>query len=279
MAVADIKRELRFSAADRAIFPSDLWNYLSPALEAWADIYNALKYSKRVILKGPPGTGKSTAGSEYGRDHVGLERFTITPETCAGELFGRMSMNITNGTMEWKPSYCARSWLNGDRAVVDEIDKAGGDTIPFLHMWLDDSRMAVMTTPDGQTIRPKESFSVVATTNEEYEAIPEALLDRFVVRRHVGKPNPHLLMSLPRVLAIPAGYVLYAPNPPKEIAKLTTRSWVEMGRLINTHGLSVREAFEIILGDKNAKDAALAVDAANAKAAAEQAAKQVAELA
>lgn len=258
-----MERTVSLSATDYAQLPADIHPAVKEAIAQWNDAYNVIRYADRALFAGPPGTGKTTASSKHGpRNGQSLERFCITYETTNGQIWG--GYMPTDKGLEYKHSWCARAWINGSCAVVDEIDQAGGDTIPGLHAWLDDLAVARMTLATGETITPKDGFRCFATTNHP-ESIPEALADRFVIKREILFPDPRILFSLPRAVRPAASYALYSNNVEKSLAKLRTRSWVEIGRLMDRHGLGTRDAVAIVAGPKLAKDVALAIEVAASK--------------
>ena len=258
-----MERTVSLSATEYAQLPADLHSAIKEAISIWNDAYNVIRYADRALFAGPPGTGKTTASSKHGpRNGQGLERFCITSETTNGQIWG--GYMPTEKGLEYKHSWCARAWLNGSCAVVDEIDQAGGDTIPGLHAWLDDLNVAKMTLATGDVISPKEGFRCFATTNHP-ESVPEALSDRFVIKRTILVPDPRILFSLPRAIRPAAGYSLYGQNTDKALSKLKTRAWVEIGRLMDRHGLSTGDAVKLVAGPQLARDVTLACEVSAAK--------------
>lgn len=245
-------------------FPQDIHPALKEASKLWDDIYHTIAHAKRALFYGPPGTGKSRACSVVGMDGMNLERTSITPETCWPEIRGHYGLGPSG--MTWLDGPGVRAWRNpSTRWVVDEIDQAGGDTIPGLHMLADDVAVARLTLPNGETVVPDANFQFFATTNADPLSLPEALLDRFVVRREVPVSDPVMLNCLPDKLRPAAAYGLFAAQ--KEFIRLTSRSWIELGRLMSK-GLDTVAAARVMYGEKNAKDLAAAIDVAAAKATA-----------
>lgn len=250
-----------------AHYPQDLKGPLSDAFRMWQDIYKVIKYAKRVLLYGPPGTGKSRACSVVGMEGRPLERTAITYETCWPELRG----GPWGPNMSYLDGPAVRAWRIGARWVVDEFDQAGGDTIPGLHMIADDADVARLTLPHGETIRPHENFQFFATTNQDPKSLPEALQDRFVLKRLVPCADPVFLNTLPESLRVAAAYSLYSQNGSANATAnkgLTTRSWVELGRLMTQHDLSMDDACGVLLPASLAKEAAFAIQVAGSKMAA-----------
>lgn len=162
------------------------------AEKEWSDIATACKHARRVLLWGPPGTGKSFIGTdipEQDKQAGKLSRLYLTMDTPAAEVRGHYLPN-DSGSFSWHDGPGTHAWRVGGRLVIDEIDAASGDTLTLLLGLLDDPESAQITLPTNETIRPAAGFTCVATTNQNPTVIPEALLDRFDVVLHVPKPCP-----------------------------------------------------------------------------------------
>ncbi len=153
----------------------------------WDDVMMAVKNARRVLLWGPPGTGKSFTGTDVPKEM--LYRLYLTMDTPAAEVRGHYLPN-DDGGFTWHDGPGVAAWRKGGRLVIDEIDAASGDTLTLLMALLDDPESAKLTLPTNETIYPAAGFSVVATTNQAPTVMPEALLDRFDVVLHVEKPAP-----------------------------------------------------------------------------------------
>ena len=158
----------------------------------WADIKLACDKARRVLLWGPPGTGKSYIGTDVPKER--LSRLYITMDTPAAEVRGHYLPNEKGG-FSWHDGPGIASWRKGGRLVIDEIDAASGDTLTLLMGLLDDPESAKLTLPTNETIYPAEGFSCIATTNQAPTVMPEPLLDRFDVVIHVTRPAPWAFQS------------------------------------------------------------------------------------
>ena len=246
-------------------FPSDIRPALRDASKQWDDIYHTIKYAARALFYGPPGTGKSRACSIVGMDGRTLERSSITPETCWPEVRGHYGLG-PNG-MTWLDGPGIRAWRKGSRWVVDELDQAGGDTVPGLHMLADDREVARLTLPTGETVTPDENFQFFATTNADPLSLPEALRDRFVVKRQVMHSDPVMLDCLPARLRVAAAYSLYSAE--RAFHGLSSRGWIELARLMKINpDLDLAGACRVMFGEAKGKDLANAIEVAALKATA-----------
>lgn len=178
--------------------------------ECWQDVQDVIDAGiDRIILFGPPGTGKTYAGLTLGDIGAGSYRLECTEEMTQADVTGCWMPN-SEGTWSWNDGKAVRAWdgdgNRGGRLVVDEIDKANGDVLALLLAMTDSPESCSWEHPKtGKIMRPRPGFSVVLTTNaEDLRELPQALLDRFPVRRRINTPHPNGLLALPEDLRGPA---------------------------------------------------------------------------
>ena len=169
----------------------------------WQDVYDSLAGGiDRLILFGPPGTGKTYAGLNIGKSvSHGAWRLVCTEDMTAADVTGCW-MPSTNNSWTWLDGQAVKAWRgdgqNGGRLVIDEIDKASGDVFALLLAVTDSPESAQWEHPEsGRVERPRDGFSVVMTTNvENLEQLPAALTDRFPVAIRIDQPHPTALQQL-----------------------------------------------------------------------------------
>jgi MoxR-like ATPase len=141
-------------------------------------------------MHGYKGTGKTTLGQSADDCYA----ISLTDDMPAAELRGHY---IPEGNrFVWHDGPAILAWREGKRLVLNELDKASGDVLALLQVILDDPKVAKLTLPTGETIRPAEGFHSVATMNGAPADLPDALVDRFPSRINVDEANPDSIKGL-----------------------------------------------------------------------------------
>jgi MoxR-like ATPase len=166
--------------------------------QSWQDLAAVLTAGlDRLALVGPPGTGKTHAALHYlpaGQTHA--ERVTLTDDSTSAALEGLWRPSRDGWAYQEGPA--VKAWRNGTRLVLDEVDKASGDTLGTLLLFCDSEGSARWTNPDtGEVVTPAPGFSVVITSNTDPRHLPDALRDRFPVVLEIREPHPDALDLLP----------------------------------------------------------------------------------
>jgi midasin (ATPase involved in ribosome maturation) len=194
----------------------------------WAVLEAVAPHCSRVLLAGPPGTGKTVAAGRAGlRRSQRVYSITLTEDTPMAELRGHYIP--TGRRFEWQDGPALAAWRDSARLVLNEIDRASGDVHTFCMALLDDPETAALTLPTGETVRPAPGFSVVATMNGEPGAdLRPALRDRFPVVIAVDSIHPDALAALPEDLRNAAVGTTFVDEADRRVS---VRVWVEFGRL------------------------------------------------
>jgi len=194
-------------AADAARLVGALAGVVLGQPDAVREAVAALLARGHVLLEGVPGTAKTLLVRTLALA-LGLEfrRIQFTPDLMPSDITG-ISLLTGPGAFTFRPGP-----IFGDLVLGDEINRAPAKTQAALLEAMQERRVTV----DGTSHELPESFTVFATQNPiEFEGtypLPEAELDRFIVKVLIGYPEERVEQGiLNRVLGgfeadLPASY-------------------------------------------------------------------------
>ena len=164
----------------------------------------ALLCRGHVLVEDVPGIGKTTLTKVLAQSMgCAFKRIQFTPDLMPSDVLGVNFFNQKASEFEFRPGPVFSQVL-----LADEINRA----TPRTQAALLEAMQERQSTIDGETYPLPEPFLVIATQNPvEMEGtfpLPEAQLDRFMVRVRLGYPTPEdedaILRRFERTIANPS---------------------------------------------------------------------------
>ena len=148
-------------------------------------LLTAILADGHVLLEGVPGVAKTLTAKLLARTlAVPFSRIQFTPDLMPADVLGTSVFRQNSGEFEFRPGPEFASVV-----LIDEINRAPARTQSALFEVMEERQV----TQDGRTYPMSEPFLVLATQNpidqEGTYRLPEAQLDRFLFKLHVGYPS------------------------------------------------------------------------------------------
>lgn len=138
-----------------------------------------------ILLEDVPGVGKTTPALAFAKTlGIHSKRMQFTSDSMPSDVIGFSVYDKAGGALAYKPGAAMTNLL-----LADEINRTSSKTQSALLEVMEERQVTV----DGQTHKLPDPFVVIATQNPVGSAgtqlLPQAQLDRFMVRLAMGYPD------------------------------------------------------------------------------------------
>jgi MoxR-like ATPase len=145
----------------------------------------ALLAQGHVLLEGVPGVAKTTLVKAYASAlGATVRRIQFTPDLLPADITGTYVLSPKEGTFSLRPGP-----IFANVVLADEINRAPAKTQSALLEAMQERQVTI----EGDRFELPAPFMVLATQNpidlEGTYPLPEAQIDRFLVRVHIGYPS------------------------------------------------------------------------------------------
>ncbi len=185
----------------------------------------ALLSRGHVLLEGVPGVAKTTLAKSFATAlGCGLRRIQFTPDLLPSDITGTYVLDPRDGTFSLR-----KGPLFANLVLADEINRAPAKTQSALLEAMQEGQATI----EGEQQRLPTPFMVLATQNpidlEGTYPLPEAQLDRFLVRLVLGYPEERAEVAMLKThdVAPPEPEPVLTPDEVQKLQELARRVHAE----------------------------------------------------
>src|SRR6188508_654655 len=183
--------------------------YMGPARVLDAMLVALLAHG-HVLLEGVPGVAKTTLVKTFATAlGCTVRRIQFTADLLPADITGTYVLSPRDGTFAMRPGP-----VFANVVLADEINRAPAKTQAALLEAMQERQVTI----EGDRFELPAPFMVLATQNpidlEGTYPLPEAQIDRFLVRVSIGYPaeKDEIAMLRSHSIAPPAPYVVLSPS-------------------------------------------------------------------
>ncbi|MBK7586432.1 MAG: AAA family ATPase [Myxococcales bacterium] len=185
----------------------------------------ALLARGHVLLEGVPGVAKTTLVKAFATTlGCSVRRIQFTPDLLPADITGTYVLNPRDGTFQLRPGP-----IFANVVLADEINRAPAKTQSALLEAMQERQVTI----EGDRFELPDPFFVLATQNpvdlEGTYPLPEAQIDRFLVRVSMGYPSAKDEVAMLRTHGVvaPEPNATLSPADVQQVQSIAARVHVE----------------------------------------------------
>ncbi len=156
------------------------------------NIITALLAGGHILIEDVPGVGKTKLAKSLAQSiDAAFARIQFTPDTLPTDITGTSIFDASEGKFR-----VVKGPIHNEIILADEINRTSPKTQSALLEAMEEHQVTI----DGETFKLPDLFMVIATQNPVEQIgtymLPEAELDRFLMRISIGYPKQEMQMSM-----------------------------------------------------------------------------------